>query len=62
MVIIVLNVLDRILKWIAMTPFPIHLTIAPSATFCTIVRHWEMSHYMKESMVLITRVRFGVND
>ncbi len=41
---------------------PHHLTIVPSATFCTMDMHWVMSHYMKEGMVLIAHVRSRVND
>jgi hypothetical protein len=62
MVINALHVLDRILGWIAIIPFPTHLTIVPSATFCSTGKHWAMSHCMKESMVLIAWVRFGVKD
>jgi len=56
------NVLDHILGQISIIPFPTHLIIVPSATFCIMGRHWVMSHYMKESMVLIARVRSKVND
>jgi hypothetical protein len=54
------NVLDRILGQIAIIPSSIHLTIVPSATFCTTSKHWVMSHCMKEGMVLIAKSR--VND
>jgi hypothetical protein len=62
MVINASNVLDRILGQIAIIPFSTHLTIVPSATFCTTSRHWVMSHCMKEGMVLIAWVKSKVND
>jgi hypothetical protein len=62
MVIDASNVLDHILGRIAIIPFPIHLTIVPSATFCTMGKHWAMSHCMKEGMLLISWVKFEVKD
>jgi hypothetical protein len=56
------NVLDRILGQITIIPSSTHLTIVPSATFCTTSKHWVMSHCMKEGMVLIVRVKSKVND
>jgi hypothetical protein len=59
MVINVSNVWDRILGRIALIPFPSHLTVVPSATFCTTGRCWVMSRYTKEGMVLIAWSNLG---
>jgi hypothetical protein len=62
MVINVSNVLDSILGRIAIIPLPTHLTIVPSATFCTMGKHWAMSHCMKEGTMLIAQIKSKVND